>query len=143
MSGAPQVVLAADLEALRRRVDILEKTVADQWTEGLNLRPKGWRSRAAVDLVSDYYEVSREDLFGDLRETWLIRPRFTAIWLVREAAELSYPHIASIFGRRDHSTMMHACRRVWDWRKHEPEYRAMTDRMLEQLRKPVAREAVQ
>lgn len=143
MSGAPQPVLAADLAALRRRVDILEKTLADQWSAGVTLRPKEARTQGAIDLVLDHYGIALADLTGELREGWLIRPRFTAMWLVREAAELPYPRIATIFGRRDHTTVSHAVRRVRQWRDVEADYRAMTDAMLAQLRAPVAREAVQ
>ena len=65
-----------------------------------------------LSVVSEYFVVSLEDLCGPSRSRALVQARQTAMYLCRELTELSLPKIGQVFGGRDHTTVMHADRKV-------------------------------
>lgn len=62
--------------------------------------------------VARSYGVSARDLEGKKREKRISQARHIAMYLARELTKSSYPTIAEAFGRRDHTTAMHAFRKV-------------------------------
>ena len=53
-----------------------------------------------------------EELKGVKRSNDVTFPRQIAMYLCREVANMSYPKIGEDFGNRDHSTVMHACKKI-------------------------------
>jgi chromosomal replication initiator protein len=62
--------------------------------------------------TADYYGVSIEDLRGHSRSRVLVNARQVAMYLCRELTDLSLPRIGQAFGGRDHTTVMHADRKI-------------------------------
>ncbi|WP_366917721.1 chromosomal replication initiator protein DnaA [uncultured Pseudokineococcus sp.] len=62
--------------------------------------------------ASDYFGVTMEDLAGASRSRTLVTARQTAMYLCRELTDLSLPKIGQAFGGRDHTTVMHANRKI-------------------------------
>ncbi len=62
--------------------------------------------------VADYYSLKTADLIGDRRTHSIVRPRHVAMSLAKELTNHSLPEIGAAFGGRDHSTIIHACRKV-------------------------------
>ena len=62
--------------------------------------------------VARYYKVRVADLLSKRRSRSIARPRQIAMALARELTNHSFPEIADAFGGRDHSTVLHACRKV-------------------------------
>jgi len=58
--------------------------------------------------IADFVGFSVEDIKGKSRQRPLVTARQTAMYVVRELTELSYPAIARLFGGRDHTTVIHA-----------------------------------
>jgi len=65
--------------------------------------------------VAACYGMTVLELTGPSRQWDQARPRMIAMWLARKMTSRSYPEIGRLFGGRDHSTVMHACRRVDNW----------------------------
>jgi chromosomal replication initiator protein len=63
-------------------------------------------------VTSEYFGVSLDDLTGGSRTRVLVQARQIAIYLCRELTELSLPKIGQTFGGRDHTTVMHAERKI-------------------------------
>ena len=63
-------------------------------------------------VTSEYFGVSLEDLTGSSRTRVLVQARQIAMYLCRELTELSLPKIGQEFGGRDHTTVMHAERKI-------------------------------
>ena len=59
-----------------------------------------------------YFGVTMEDLCGSSRSRVLVTARQIAMYLCRELTELSLPKIGQQFGGRDHTTVMHADRKI-------------------------------
>lgn len=65
-----------------------------------------------MQQVSTYYDVSIDDLCGRNRSKTLVMPRQIAMYLCRELTDLSLPRIGQQFGGKDHTTVMHAVKKV-------------------------------
>ena len=64
-----------------------------------------------VKTVAEFCGVTSKGLLGYSRERKYTVPRQVAMYLVRKHCGYSYPQVGSIF-RRDHTTVMYACRQV-------------------------------
>ncbi len=62
--------------------------------------------------VADYYKLRVADLLSPRRSRTLARPRQVAMALAKELTNNSLPEIGRAFGGRDHTTVLHACRKV-------------------------------
>lgn len=64
------------------------------------------------EVVSKYFDVTLEDLKGSRRSSDVVFPRQVAMYLCKSVAQVSFPKIGQAFGKRDHSTVMHACEKI-------------------------------
>jgi chromosomal replication initiator protein len=71
--------------------------------------------------VADYYKLRMSDLLSKKRNRSLARPRQVAMALSKELTNHSLPEIGDAFGGRDHTTVLHACRKVEELREMSPE----------------------
>ena len=62
--------------------------------------------------VADYYKVKVSEMYSKKRSRNIARPRQIAMALAKELTHLSLPDIGEAFGGRDHTTVLHACRKV-------------------------------
>ena len=62
--------------------------------------------------VADYYKVRMADLLSKRRSRSVARPRQVAMALAKELTNHSLPEIGDAFGGRDHTTVLHACKRI-------------------------------
>ena len=81
--------------------------------------------------VAEYYKIRVADLLSKRRSRSIARPRQVAMALAKELTNHSLPEIGDAFGGRDHTTVMHACKRIRDLRETE---RRMTEDYLNLLR---------
>jgi chromosomal replication initiator protein len=63
-------------------------------------------------MVAEYYKIRIADLLSKRRSRSIARPRQVAMALAKELTNYSLPEIGDAFGGRDHTTVLHACRRV-------------------------------
>jgi len=69
--------------------------------------------------VAEYYKIRVADLLSKRRSRSIARPRQMAMALAKELTNHSLPEIGDAFGGRDHTTVLHACRRVKELRESE------------------------
>ncbi|MFD8149314.1 MULTISPECIES: chromosomal replication initiator protein DnaA [unclassified Streptomyces] len=69
-------------------------------------------STAIMGATADYFGLTVEDLCGTSRGRALVTARQIAMYLCRELTDLSLPKIGALFGGRDHTTVMHADRKI-------------------------------
>ncbi len=62
--------------------------------------------------VADYYKIKVSDLYSSKRTRNITRPRQLAMALAKELTQFSLPDIGESFGGRDHTTVLHACRKI-------------------------------
>jgi chromosomal replication initiator protein len=66
--------------------------------------------------VVEYFKIRTSDLLGKSRRRSLARPRQVAMALTKELTNHSLPEIGDAYGGRDHTTVLHACRRIEELR---------------------------
>ena len=67
--------------------------------------------------VAEYYNIKIADLLSKRRNRTIARPRQVAMALAKELTNHSLPEIGDAFGGRDHTTVLHACRKVAELRE--------------------------
>lgn len=67
--------------------------------------------------VADYYKIRVADLLSKKRSRSIARPRQIAMTLAKELTNHSLPEIGDAFGGRDHTTVLHGCRRIGSLRE--------------------------
>ncbi|MDH3588657.1 MAG: chromosomal replication initiator protein DnaA, partial [Gammaproteobacteria bacterium] len=69
--------------------------------------------------VAEYYKIRVADLLSKRRSRSITRPRQVAMALSKELTNHSLPEIGDAFGGRDHTTVLHACRKIRELRETE------------------------
>jgi chromosomal replication initiator protein len=85
-------------------------------------------------IVADYYKIKVSDMYSKKRSRMIARPRQVAMALAKELTQLSLPDIGDAFGGRDHTTVLHACRKIADLRSSNPEITRDFAALLQTLR---------
>ena len=70
-----------------------------------------------INAIASYYKITADEIYGQSRTAGIARARQIAMYLCREQTNLSLPKIGQLFGGRDHTTVMYACRKVAEWMK--------------------------
>ena len=78
-----------------------------------NERPKKMLSvEDVVRVVSDFYNVEREQIYKKTRRKEIVKPRQIIMYILREDFNISYPTIGQKMGGRDHTTVIHSCEKI-------------------------------
>jgi chromosomal replication initiator protein len=83
--------------------------------------------------VADYFKLRISDLLSERRSRMVARPRQIAMALAKELTAHSLPEIGEAFGGRDHTTVMHACKRVKELQESDPRVREDYPNLLRTL----------
>ena len=73
--------------------------------------------------VAEYYKIKIADLHSKRRNRSIARPRQMAMALAKELTNHSLPEIGDAFGGRDHTTVLHACRKIKSLQDESPDIR--------------------
>jgi chromosomal replication initiator protein len=72
--------------------------------------------------VAEYYKIRVADLLSAKRTRTISRPRQMAMALAKELTSHSLPEIGQMFGGRDHTTVLHACRKVKELKESDNKF---------------------
>jgi len=84
--------------------------------------------------VADYYKIKVAEMYSKKRTRTVARPRQVAMALAKELTQLSLPVIGDAFGGRDHTTVIHACRKIEELRGLDPNIARDFDFLVQTLR---------
>jgi chromosomal replication initiator protein len=71
--------------------------------------------------VADFYKIKVADMYSKKRPASIARPRQIAMYLAKDMTKKSLPEIGELFGGRDHTTVLHAVRKIADERQTNSE----------------------
>jgi len=80
-------------------------------------------------VVANYYQISQQDLKSQTRLKSIAFPRQVAMYLCRELTGLSLPEIGRSFGGKDHTTIIHACRKLEQQLSQDSELRELIGKL--------------
>ena len=69
--------------------------------------------------VADFYSIKVADMYSKKRPANIARPRQIAMFMAKELTQKSLPEIGELFGGRDHTTVLHAVRKISSERSHD------------------------
>ena len=69
--------------------------------------------------VADFYSIKVADMYSKKRPANIARPRQIAMFMAKELTQKSLPEIGELFGGRDHTTVLHAVRKITNERSHD------------------------
>jgi chromosomal replication initiator protein len=104
------------------------------------LRPQMGSSerRVTVDDIqkatAEHFRLKQSDLLCERRTRALARPRQAAMWLAKQLTTRSLPDIGRRFGGRDHTTVLHAVRRIEELRLVDPQLTQDLEILMRKLR---------
>ena len=94
--------------------------------------------RVTVDqiqkTVAEHYGLKQADLISERRARAVARPRQVAMWLAKQITTRSLPDIGRRFGGRDHTTVLHAVRRIEALKESDPQIGRDAEVLLRKLR---------
>lgn len=93
------------------------------------------------ELAAEAFDITRDELLSSSRTARLTWPRQVAMYLARAHTSASLPTIGASFGGRNHTTVLHACRRAEERLARDPEASAVVDRLHDRLRAPAGTES--
>lgn len=82
-----------------------------------------------LDAVSRHFKIPADEIKGTKRNAPIVHARHVAVFLTRELTKDSWKHIGSLFGDRDHTSMMHGYQKINEMMHQDKDFRA-TVRML-------------
>lgn len=94
----------------------LRGSLSDQEVRDLiktTARPKKSVSvKHVIQKISEYYSIDESTMYAKTRRREVVKPRQIIMYILREDFHMSYPAIGSVFGGRDHTTVIHACEKI-------------------------------
>ena len=94
-------------------IDVAKRVLRDQFSVNNN----SVTIENIQKTVADYYKIKVADMFSKRRPRNIALPRQIAMYLAKELTQHSLPEIGANFGGRDHTTVMHAVRKIAQERK--------------------------
>ena len=104
------------------------------------LRPhlRGGEKRVTIDEIqkttADHFALKQADLISERRNRAVARPRQAAMWLAKQLTTRSLPDIGRRFGGRDHTTVLHAVRRIEELKQGDPQLARDLEALIRKLR---------
>jgi len=83
-----------------------------------------------VDRVAEHYELTPSELLVRSRERRLAEPRQVAMYLMRPTTDATLAQVARAVQRHDHTTVIHACRKIEGLRRLDPQLEQDIDEIM-------------
>ncbi len=85
------------------------------------------------ESVAEFYGLKTSDLQDKKKNKEVVFPRQIAMFLIRDLTDYSFPEIGDSFGHRDHTTVIHACKKI----KEEIKNNTIMKHNIERIRKKI------
>ena len=108
-----RVIASANFTGRPFDIDLIKESLKDL----LALQDKQVSLDNIKRIVAEYYKIKLADLMSKRRSRSIARPRQVAMALSKELTNHSLPEIGDSFGGRDHTTVLHACRKIKELRE--------------------------
>ncbi len=98
-------------------------------------RPKRTVSvKHVIGKIAEFYNIDEASMYAKTRRREVVKPRQIIMYVLREDFHLSYPAIGTVFGGRDHTTVIHACEKVRGDIEADPELKIQIEEIRGMLK---------
>jgi chromosomal replication initiator protein len=112
-----RVIASAQFTHRRIDIDLVKESLKDLFA----LQDRQISLDNIQRTVAEYFKIKLSDLLSQRRSRSVARPRQLAMALAKELTSHSLPEIGDSFGGRDHTTVLHACRKIKELRDSDPD----------------------
>lgn len=131
VDGPPRELLGV-FNRLATYTDLTGHPVTKEFVEEtINLRGSSPDRRITIEEIqkktAEFYKLELKDLQSQCRAWRVARPRQVAMYLARQLTARSLPDIGRRFGGRDHTTVLHACKRITALCENDPVFQQEVD----------------
>lgn len=124
-----RVIASAHFTGKSIDIDLIKESLKDL----LALQDKQVSLDNIQRTVAEYYKIKVSDLMSRRRSRSVARPRQMAMAMAKELTNHSLPEIGDSFGGRDHTTVLHACRKIKELRETNADIREDYKNLLRSL----------
>ena len=118
LEGALRKILAySQFHGKEITIDIVKEALKDL----LSVQNRQISVENIQKTVADFFNIKVADMYSKKRPANIARPRQIAMYLAKELTQKSLPEIGELFGGRDHTTVLHAVRKIAADRSKNPE----------------------
>jgi chromosomal replication initiator protein len=118
LEGALRKILAfSQFHGKEITIDIVKEALKDL----LSVQNRQISVENIQKTVADFFNIKVADMYSKKRPANIARPRQIAMYLAKELTQKSLPEIGELFGGRDHTTVLHAVRKITADRSKNPE----------------------
>lgn len=86
-----------------------------------------------LKVVSIFYDIPIDKIKGESRRKDLVKARQVTMYILRELNKLSYPTIGEVFNNKDHTTVMHSCKKIEEERINDSVLNNEIESLIEKL----------
>lgn len=86
-----------------------------------------------INAVANEYDISYNDIISTKRNAEIVLPRHIAMYICRRLLEYSLDNVAKVFGKKDHTTIMHGSKKIDDEIKKNPELKEKIDLIIKKI----------
>lgn len=112
------------------RLCLAAKMIEEHYRTGTSVKPS---FSMIVNAVSRHFKIPVEEIRGLRRNAPIVHARHVAVFLTREMTGDSWKHIGTLFGDRDHSSMMHGYQKISELMQHDKELRSTVKLLMRNL----------
>ena len=124
----------SDLENVPLSVELARETLKDIIPQDSDEYAELVTAESIQKVVAKYYSVRMSDLRSKKRTKILTLPRHVAMYLCRRLTNLSLIDVGRDFGRKDHTTVMHACNKIDEAMQNDPGFAKTIDQLMEEVK---------
>lgn len=114
-----KIIAQSSVSGREIELELIREIVEQHYSTPIRSRPT---VPQILDLVSKHFNIPVEDIRGESRKAPIVNARHVAVFLTREVTGDSWKHIGGQFGKRDHTSMMHAYQKVSEMIAHDREF---------------------
>jgi chromosomal replication initiator protein len=128
-----RVVAAASLRGEAPTVELAREVLKDLFER---TAPRDLTVEDIKQITAKFFEVKLSELSSTRRGRSVAFPRQAAMYLTRKFTTASLAEIGRAFGRKDHTTVLHACRKIEDKMRTDPSCKSLMDALSKRMRSP-------
>jgi chromosomal replication initiator protein len=125
-----KLVAQASLLESPVNLDLAQELVEKYYRSGVLAKPA---FDQIVDMVSRHFKIPSPDIKGVSRKAPIVHARHVAVFVTREITKDSWKHIGSLFGDRDHTSMMHGYQKISEMMNRDKDLRAAVKMIIRNL----------
>ncbi len=124
----------ADLDDVPLTIDIVKEALKDIMPKESEVYKELITAESIKKVVAKHFNVRLSDIKSDKRTKPLTLPRHVAMYLCRRLTKLSLIDIGRDFGKKDHTTVMHACDKIEEAIQNDPGFEKTIEQLIKEIK---------